>query len=53
MSRLIKTDTYTTLVNDIAELYNRAREMLIDSYWQIGRRIVEHRATRRNQCSLR
>ena len=42
MSKLIKTNTYTTLLNDIAELYNRARKMLVDSYWQIGRRIVEH-----------
>ena len=25
MSQLIKTDTYTTLVKDIADLYNRAR----------------------------
>ncbi len=31
MSRLIKTNTYTTLVNDIAELYNRARKTLIES----------------------
>ena len=41
MSKLIKTDTYTTLVNDIAELYNRARKMLVEAYWQIGKRIVE------------
>jgi hypothetical protein len=31
MNRLIKTDTYTTLVNDIAEIYNRARKTLIES----------------------
>ncbi len=42
MNKLIKTDTYTTLVNDIAEIYNRARKTLVESYWQIGRRIVEH-----------
>ena len=42
MTRLIKTDIYTTLVNDIAEIYNRARKTLVESYWQIGRRIVEH-----------
>ena len=41
MNKLIKTNTYTTLVNDIAEIYNRARKMLVESYWQIGRRIVE------------
>ena len=41
MSKLIKTDTYTTLVNDIDELYNRARKTLVDSYWHIGRRIVD------------
>ena len=41
MNKLIKTDTYTTLVNDIAEIYNRARKMLVESYWQIGKRIVE------------
>ena len=41
MSRLVKTESYATLVNDIAEIYNRARKMLVESYWQIGRRIVE------------
>ncbi len=41
MNKSIKTNTYTTLVNDIAEIYNRARKTLIESYWQIGRRIVE------------
>ena len=41
MNKLIKTNTYTTLVNDIAEIYNRARKTLVESYWQIGRRIVE------------
>ena len=38
MSKLIKTNTYTTLVNEIAEIYNRARKTLVESYWQIGRR---------------
>jgi hypothetical protein len=42
MNKLAKRNTYTTLVNDIAEFYNRARKMLVESYWQIGRRIVEH-----------
>jgi len=42
MNKLIKRNTYTTLVNNIAEIYNRARKTLIESYWQIGRRIVEH-----------
>ena len=42
MSKLVKTESYTTLVNDIVEFYNRARKMLFESYWQIGRRIVEH-----------
>jgi len=41
MSKSIRTDTYATLVNDIAELYNRARKTLVESYWQIGKRIVE------------
>ena len=41
MRQSIKTDTYTTLVNDIAEIYSRARKMLVESYWQIGRRIAE------------
>ncbi len=31
MSKLIKTESYTTLVNDIAEIYNRARKTLIES----------------------
>jgi endonuclease YncB( thermonuclease family) len=42
MSKSIKTGTYATLVNDIAELCNRARKALVESYWQIGKRIVEH-----------
>ena len=41
MKKLIQTNTYTTLVNDIAEICNRARQTLVESYWQIGRRIVE------------
>jgi len=41
MSKLTKTAGYTTLVEDIAELYHRARQTLVESYWQIGRRIVE------------
>ncbi len=41
MSKLIKTDTYTTLVNDIAELYKRAHQAMVECYWQIGRRIVK------------
>jgi hypothetical protein len=40
-SKSIKTGTYATLVNDIAELYNHARKALVESYWQIGKRIVE------------
>ena len=31
MNKLIKTNTYATLVNDIAEIYNRARKRLIES----------------------
>jgi len=41
MSKLIKTESYTTLVHDIGELYNHAHHALVESYWQIGRRIVE------------
>jgi endonuclease YncB( thermonuclease family) len=41
MMTIIKTDHYTTLVQDIAALYNQARHALVESYWQIGRRIVE------------
>ena len=41
MSQLIKTNTYATLVNDITELYHRARKTLVESYWRIGRRIVQ------------
>ena len=41
MSESIKTDTYATQVKDIAELYSRARKALVESYWQIGKRIVE------------
>ncbi len=31
MNKLIKTNAYATLVNDIAEIYNRARKTLIES----------------------
>ena len=41
MSTSIETDHYSTLVRDITELYTRTRKMLVESYWQIGRRIVE------------
>ncbi len=41
MSKLIKTKAYTSLVQDIAELYGRARKTTAEAYWQIGRRIVE------------
>ena len=41
MSESIKTDTYATQVKDIAELYSRARKALVESYWRIGKRIVE------------
>ena len=41
MSKLIKTDRYASLVKDIAELYSRARKALVESYWHIGKRIVE------------
>jgi hypothetical protein len=39
---IIKPDQYATLVREIAELYTQARQALVESYWQIGRRIVEH-----------
>ena len=41
MTSLAKTQAYTKLVKDIAELYRYARKMLVESYWQINRRIVE------------
>ena len=41
MSKLIKTESYAILVNDIAELYNGAHQAIVECYWQIGRRIVE------------
>ena len=41
MSRLVKTKAYATLVKDIGELYHRARKTTVESYWHIGRRIVE------------
>ena len=41
MSKLIKTDAYTTLMKDIAELCGHARKTLVEAYWQIGKRIVE------------
>ena len=41
MSKLVKTDAYTTLVKDVAELCSHARKTMVESYWQIGKRIVE------------
>ena len=41
MSKLIKTDTYAILVKDIAELCSRARQAMVESYWRIGKRVVE------------
>ncbi len=41
MSKLVKTESYTALVKDIAELYDRAHQAIVECYWQIGRRIVE------------
>ena len=41
MSTSIKTSHYTALVREITLLYNEARHALVESYWQIGRRIVE------------
>ena len=41
MSQSIKTDTYTTLANDIAELYSRARKMLVPKAGY-GARLLEH-----------
>jgi len=41
MNTIAKPKTYTTLVNDITELYNRAHHALVEAYWQIGRLIVK------------
>ncbi|MCF7975038.1 MAG: DUF1016 N-terminal domain-containing protein [Phycisphaerae bacterium] len=41
MSAPVKPDHYMTLVNDITDLYNRARHAQVEAHWQIGKRIVE------------
>jgi len=41
MNTLTEPKAYTTLVNDITTLYNRAHRALVESYWEIGRLIVE------------
>ncbi len=41
MGTSIKTDRYANLVREITELYSQARKILVESYWEIGRRIVE------------
>ena len=38
--RLQKT-TYQRLVKDITVLYDHARNTVVDTYWKIGKRIVE------------
>ncbi len=44
MSISIKTDHYAILVREITAFYSQARHALVESYWQIGRRIVEQEA---------
>jgi len=42
MNKLIKTNAYATLVNDIAEIYNRARKTLIGAIsWVITSALVK------------
>ena len=38
---LVETQTYKKLIGDIFALYVNARRLLVRTYWQIGRRIVE------------
>ena len=37
----LQKNSYSQLVRDIAELYDVAREALVEAYWKIGKRIVE------------
>ncbi|MBL7188860.1 MAG: hypothetical protein ISS70_21240 [Phycisphaerae bacterium] len=41
MKKNLQKNTYRQLVEDITELYDRARRALVEAYWQIGKRIVE------------
>jgi endonuclease YncB( thermonuclease family) len=41
MTTLTEPKAYTTLINDITTLYNHAHRALVESYWEIGRLIVE------------
>ena len=41
MNTIAKPKAYTILVREITSLYNRAHRALVESYWEIGRLIVE------------
>ena len=41
MSVSLQKTTYERLVEDIAALYDHARNTVVEAYWKIGKRIVE------------
>ncbi len=41
MKETLQKNTYRQRVEDITELYDRARHALVEAYWRIGKRIVE------------
>ena len=41
MNVRLQKNTYQRLVEDITALYDHARNMVVEAYWKIGKRIVE------------
>ena len=41
MNSLVRDKGYKKLLADIAILYSKARSVLVQTYWEIGKRIVE------------
>jgi len=41
MNSLVRDKGYKKLLADIAILYSNARSVLVQTYWEIGKRIVE------------
>ncbi len=46
MSSLIHEERYRQLLGDITGLCENARSVLVETYWQIGKRIVEEEQAR-------
>lgn len=41
MTKALTKTTYTKLITDMSAIYEHARQVLVEAYWEIGKRIVE------------